>query len=217
MAVRILLAEDHRLVREGLRALLERHRDFEVVGEAENGRQALRLAAELRPDVVIMDVGMPELNGVGAARRLTAEFPAMRVIGLSMHADRRLVVEMLKAGASGYILKDCAFQELDRAVRSVASGQTYLGPAVAGLVVEDVARRPASADPSPLGTLSERQREVLQLLAEGRSTKEIAERLHVSPKTVETHRKRIMDKLRLFTLPELTKFAIREGLTGVER
>lgn len=217
MAVRILLAEDHRLVREGLRALLEKHPDFEVVGEAENGREALRLSAELRPDVVIMDVGMPELNGIGAARQLTADFPAMRVIGLSMHADRRLVVEMLRAGASGYILKDCAFQELDRAVRTVASGQTYLGPAVAGLVVEEVVRRPAAAEPSPLGTLSDREREVLQLLAEGRSTKEIGERLHVSPKTVETHRKRIMDKLRLFTLPELTKFAVREGLTGVER
>lgn len=217
MAIRILLAEDHRLVREGLRALLDKHPDFEVVGEAEDGRQALRLAAELRPDVVVMDVGMPELNGIGAARQLTSDCPAVKVIGLSMHADRRFVVEMLKAGASGYILKDCAFQELDRAVRTVASGQTYLGPAVAGLVVQEVVRRPLTSEPSPVGTLSEREKEVLQLLAEGRSTKEIAERLHVSPKTVETHRKRIMDKLKLFTLPELTKFAIREGLTGVER
>lgn len=214
--IRILLADDHRMVREGLRAMLEAQPDLEVVGEAANGRQAVRLCHETQPDQVIVDVAMPELNGIDATRRILAELPKTRVIALSMHADKRFVAQMLQAGASGYVLKDCAFEEIARAVRAVSADRVYLSPEVSGALVDGFIRNPPPLAASPGTLLSDREREVTQLLAEGRSIREIAEILHVSAKTVETHRAHIQKKLGVSSLPELTKFAIREGLTSLE-
>ena len=216
MGVRVLIADDHRIVRDGLRSLIAEEQDMSVVGEAENGRAAVELAQELSPDVVIMDVSMPGLNGLEATRQIRKAVPAPRVIALSMHADRRFVTGMLSAGASGYLLKDCAFEELVRAIRAVASGQTYLSPGVAGAVVQDYVNRLAASDQPAPSVLSPREREVLQLVAEGWATKEIAAQLHVSVKTIETHRRQIMDKLGVGSVAELTKQAIRMGLTSLE-
>ena len=215
MSTRIVLADDHQLMRQGLRGLLDREPDMEVVGEADGGRSALALVAELVPSVVIMDVAMPDLNGVEATRKIVEGFPGVRVIALSMHADKRFVAGMLKAGASGYLLKDCAFAELAGAVRTVAAGQVYLSPGIAGLVAEEFAGR--FAPDRPGSPLTGREREVLQLIAEGQATKQIAVRLGLSVKTVETHRRQMMDKLGLHSVAELTKYAIREGLTALDK
>jgi NarL family two-component system response regulator LiaR len=212
--IRIVIADDHQLIREGLRGLLDREPDMEVVGEAQDGRAALGLVADLSPEVVIMDVAMPDLNGIEATRKVIAAFPAIRVIALSMHSDKRFVAGMLKAGASGYLLKDCAFSELASAVRTVAAGKVYLSPGIAGLVAEEFAGR--FAPDRPALPLTDREREVLQLIAEGQATKRIAARLGLSVKTVETHRRQMMDKLGLHSVAELTKYAIREGLTSLE-
>ena len=217
--MRVLLADDHRIVREGLRSLLADESDIEVVAEADNGRRAIELTDELTPDVVVMDVGMPELNGIEATRRILASRPEAKVIALSMHSDRRFVAEMLKAGASGYLLKDGAFEELVGAIRTVTAGRTYLSPRIANVVVEEYVRqqpRTSGVEPGVYAKLSPREREVLQLLAEGKATKEAAAALHLSVKTVETHRRQIMEKLGLYSVAELTKYAIREGLTSVE-
>ncbi len=216
MTVRILLADDHKIVRDGLRALLESQPGVTVVAEADNGRATVRLARDLLPDLVIMDIGMPDLNGIDATRQIVNEFPGVKVIALSMHADRRFVVQMFRAGASGYLLKDCAFEELARAVRAVLKNQTYLSPAVAGPVMEDYIHYLSAASTAESGALSPREREVLQLLAEGRSTKEVAALLCVSVKTIETHRQQIMGKLNIHNVAELIKYAIREGLTSLE-
>jgi len=215
MTIRVLLADDHQIVREGLHSLLEAEGDIKVVGEAREGRTAVRMAAELRPDVVIMDIGMPDLNGMEATRQIVEAAAGARVIALSMHADRRLIEGMFKAGAAGYLLKDAAFEELVRAVRTVVSGQTYLCPSVAGTVVGEYVNTPSGSS-SPSSVLTPREREVLQLLAEGKSTKQIALSLGVSVKTVETYRSRLMEKLGLRSVAELTKYAIREGLTSLE-
>jgi len=216
MSTTILLADDHRMIRDGLRALLESEDDLEVVGEAENGRDAVRLVRNLAPDVVVMDISMPDLNGVEATRQVCRRCPDTRVIALSVHADRRFVTEMLKAGASGYLLKDCAFEELVRGIRTVVEGHTYLSPRIANAVVEGHVRAPAS-EAEPTGSvLTAREREVLQLLSEGHGTKQIARHLHVSTKTIDTHRQHIMDKLDIHNVPELTKYAVREGLTTLE-
>lgn len=217
--VRVLLADDHKIVRDGLRALLESQSRLTVVGEAEDGRTACEMAASLRPDVVVMDIGMPDLNGMDATRRIVAELPNVKVVALSMHADRRFVAEMLRAGASGYLVKDAAFEELTGAIEAVTQGRVYLGQGIAGVVVQDYVRRLGGNDEdvSPVGKLSPREREVLQLAAEGNSTKEIASRLGLSVKTVETHRRQVMDKLGIYNLAGLIKFAIREGLTSLER
>jgi len=215
VSVKILLADDHKIVRDGLRALIEGQPGMEVAGEAENGRAAVRLARDLSPDAVVMDVAMPDLNGIEATRQIVAEGAGARVIALSMHSDRRFVAEMLKAGASGYLLKDCAFEELTQAIQVVMGGQTYLSPGIASVVVEDYVRH-AGEGADAVG-LTAREREVLQLLAEGRSTKQIASRLHVSAKTVETHRQRLMEKLNLHSIADLTKYAVRAGLTSLER
>jgi DNA-binding NarL/FixJ family response regulator len=216
MAIRILLADDHKIVRDGLRSLLQAEADLEVVGEAANGREAVRLAQELSPDVVVMDVGMPDLNGIEATRYIAGGASGAKVIALSMHSDRRFVEGMLAAGATGYLLKDSAFEELARAIRTVAAGRTYLCPLVAGVVVQTLVRASHAVQPARSPVLTPREREVLQLLAEGKSTKQIAGTLGVSVKTVETHRSRIMDKLDVHSVPELTKYAIREGLTSLE-
>jgi len=219
MSTRIILCDDHKIVREGLRALLAKQPGMEVIAEAEDGRSTLELVRNLKPDIVVMDVSMPDLNGIEATRQILAEAPNVRVLALSMHSDRRFVTGMLSAGASGYLLKDCAFEELTRAVRAVLSGQTYLSPGIAGVVVKDYVQRISgqAGPPTPPSTLTAREREVLQLLAEGHNTKEIAGLLNVSTKTVETHRTQIMAKLNLRSVAELTKYAIREGLTSLER
>ena len=213
---RVLLADDHKILRQGLRTLLEQEKDIQIVGEAENGRSSVKLAGELAPDVVIMDVAMPDLNGIDATRRITEAEPNARVLALSMHSDGRYVRGMLQAGARGYILKDCAAEELTRAIRTVMANQVYVSPGVTGTIVNDYVRQLSTSDADEPATLSRREREVLQLLAEGGSTAQIAERLHLSVKTVETHRKRIMDKLGLRSIAELTKYAIREGITALD-
>lgn len=214
--MRILLADNHKLFCEGLRTLFSSVPGAEIVGEASNGRLAVRLARELSPDLVIMDIGMPELNGMDAARQIRAEMPQVRVLAVSMHSDRQYVAGMLSAGASGYVVKDSAFAELAQAVEIVMRGGRYLSPEVIGVVVDDYVQRLAPAPGSALAKLSEREREVLQLIAEGHATVDIAARLHVSRKTVETHRKNVMLKLELHSVAELTKLAVREGLTSLD-
>jgi two-component system response regulator NreC len=216
MSYRIVLADDHRLMREGLKTLIAGESDLEVVGEAEDGRTAVSLALDLEPDLVIMDVAMPGLNGIEATRQILKQVPKVRIIALSMHSDRRFVGEMLKVGASGYLLKDGAFDELVRAIRAVLGGQTYLNPRVASIVIEHHVRRPRAETSSVWSVLTSREREVLQLLSEGKTSKQIAAQLHISAKTVESHRRQITDKLGLRSVAELTKYAIREGLTSLE-
>jgi DNA-binding NarL/FixJ family response regulator len=206
--IRILLADDHALVRQGFRLILETQPDMEVVGEAANGREAVELAQRLSPDVVIMDVGMPEMGGIEATRRLAQSCPRTAVLALSMHKDSVYVREILRAGARGYLLKDAFDRDLLAAVRAVARGEGYLSPAVSEAVLSDY-RRSVS---DPLDLLTSREREVLQLLAEGKTNKEIASMLNLSIYTVDAHRGRIMEKLNLHSIGELVRFALRHGL-----
>ncbi len=215
MSVKILLADDHRIMREGLRSLIEKKPDMEVVAEAENGRMTVQLARRLRPDVVIMDVAMPDMNGMEATHRIIDGSSGVKVIALSVHSDRRFVAGMLSAGASGYLLKDCAFEELEHAIHAVILNRIYLGNGIANIVVGDYVSHLRKSDSPAFSVLTAREREVLQLLAEGKTTKQIASCLSVSIKTVETHRRQIMDKLNLDSIAELTKYAIREGLTHI--
>ena len=213
MSIRIVLADDHAIVRQGLHSLLEKEPDMEVVGEAKDGQKALDLVWELLPDIVIMDVTMPNLNGADATRQITRESPEVRVIALSIHSNKRFVVNMLKAGAAGYILKECLFDELVKAIRIVTGGGAYLSPQITGLVVGDYVQRLLTNANLPLEILTDREHQVLQLLAEGKFTKQIALELHVSTKTIEACRRRIMLKLDINSVAELTKYAVREGLT----
>ncbi|HYA88685.1 MAG TPA: response regulator transcription factor [Nitrospirota bacterium] len=215
MGIKILLADDHRLMREGLRALLEEQTDMSVVGEADNGKSAVQLAAKLMPNIVIMDISMPGLNGIDATCQILSNCTTSKVIALSMHTERRTVLEMLNAGASGYLLKDCAFEEVIQAVRTVASNSTYLSPRITEIVIKDYVHRIPKNELSSLSGLTTREREVLQLLSEGKKTKEIAELLSVSIKTAESYRQQIMDKLNIHSIAELTKLAIREGITSL--
>ena len=218
MSTKILLADDHKITRQGLRSLLEKQPDMKVVAEAEDGREAVRLARELHPDVVIMDVSMPDLNGMAATRQILGKSKKVKIIALSMHSDTLFISEMLKSGASGYLLKDCAFEELREAIRTVIAGNIYLSPAISDVVVDDYLHRLSKTGPSDSGeVLTDREREVLQLMAEGKSTKQIARELYISVKTVETHRRQIMNKLNIHTVAELTKYAIRKGLTSLEK
>ena len=216
MSIRILLADDHRIIREGLRGLLEKQPGMEVVGEVENGRNAVKLARELAPDVIIMDFAMPGLNGVEATREIVTIVLGVKVVALSMHSDRRFVVAMLKAGASGYLLKDCAFEELAHAIRAVRADRTYLSPRITDVMIKDYVRLFTDTKLSVFSLLSSRERQVLQLLSEGKNTKKISTELEVSVKTVETYRQHIMGKLDTHSIAELTKYAIREGLTSLE-
>ena len=215
MTIKILLADDHRIMRDGLCALLKNEPDIEVVAEGDNGREAVEMSRKLKPNVVVMDMSMPGLNGVEATRQILALDDNVKVLVLSMHADKRFVIGALSAGASGYVLKDCAFEELVRAIHTVAMNQTYLSPSIADIVVESYKRSQPSPNQS-FSVLTPREREVLQLLTEGASVKKIASLLRVSAKTIETHRQHIMEKLNTHSVAELTKYAIREGLTSLD-
>lgn len=214
MTTRILLVDDHEIFREGLRALLQVEPDMEVVGEGHDGHAGVALTAELKPDVVVLDLAMPGMNGMDAARQITKESPDTRLLCLSMHAESLYVEAALQAGAMGYLLKECALEELVRAIRTLGPGSAYLSPGVAGTVVEALRSGQAERS-SPFSLLTDRERIVLQLLAEGASTREIATRLHVSVKTVGTHREHVMEKLGVHSVAGLTKYAIREGLTSL--
>ena len=211
MTVRIVLADDHALVRAGMKSLLASAEGFEVVGEASNGREAVRLVKTLKPDVALFDIAMPELNGLDAARRLSAECPEVRILILSMHTDPGYVREAMQAGTAGYVLKDAGVEELELAIRAALRGERYLDPRVSKQVIEGYVRG-LEAPEGP--ELTPRQREILQLIAEGRSTREIAQRLHVSVKTVETHRAQLMDRLGIRDVAGLTRYAIRIGLVS---
>jgi len=214
VTIKILLADDHRIMRDGLYALLKNEPDIEVVAEGNNGREAVEMSRKLKPGVVIMDMSMPGLNGIEATRQILALGDNVKVLALSMHADKRFVIGALSAGASGYVLKDCAFEELVQAIRTVAMDQTYLSPSIADIVVESYRRSQPSPD-QLFSVLTPREREVLQLLTEGTSIKDTASLLHVSTKTIETHRQHIMEKLNTRSVAELTKYAIREGMTSL--
>jgi len=216
MSVRLILADDHKIMREGLRALLAKQKEIELIAEADSGRGVIELCAQLHPDVVVIDISMPDLNGIDATRQITRQAPDIKVIALSMHSDKKYVKEMLAAGASGYLLKDAAFEELGMAIATVLKNKTYLSPQITDTVVKDYVNDNAPQNSIASTALSAREREVLQLIAEGKSTRDVAAKLYVSVKTVETHRKQIMDKLGLNSIAELTKYAIREGLTSVE-
>ena len=214
MALRIIIADDHRLIRQGLKSLLE-SQGFEVVGEAEDGRSAVKLVKKLDPDAVIIDISMPELNGIEATRQIHRETCQVKVIVLSMRSDRQAVLAAFAAGTSGYLLKESAFEEMVIAIKVALEGRTYLSPAIAHVLVrESIEQWSVSAEPMGRG-ISSREREILQLVAEGRSSKEMAESLYVSVKTIETHRKQIMNKLNLHSIAELTKYAVREGVTSL--
>ncbi len=211
--IRILLADDHRVLRAGLRLLLERHPGLQVVGETSNGREAVEAAAELNPDVVVMDVAMPVLNGIDAAAQIAARFPHIATIVLSMHSDEGYLLRALKAGARGYLLKDSAEAELVQAIRSVREGKAFFSPALSRMLIDDYIRQlQQRGGEDSYELLTPREREIFQLLAEGRSSKEAAQLLNLSPYTVETHRGNIMQKLNLHSLPELILYAVRKGI-----
>jgi DNA-binding NarL/FixJ family response regulator len=213
--IRVIIADDHMIVRDGLRSLLERQPDMEVVAEANNGREALKQTKNLLPDVVVMDIGMHELNGIEATREIVRKSPVIKVLALSMYSDKRFIKGMLKAGASGYMLKDSAFRELVYAIRVVASNKVYISPAIAGVVAEDYLEHSAEKNDSVHSVLTPREVEVLQLLVEGKSTKQTASTLGVSIKTIEAHRQHIMKKLNIDNIVDLIKYAIREGITSI--
>lgn len=211
--ISVILADDHNIIREGLAAILQKHTDIKVVAQADNGRTTVQLTKELMPDVVVMDVTMPGLNGIEATRQIASECNNVAVIALSVHSSKQFVIEMLKAGASGYLLKDCVSDDLAYAIRSVAAGQNYLSPQIARIVIKNYINDLETLKTSVFSILTHREREVLQLMAEGKSTKQIASMLNLSIKTIETHRQHITNKLNINNVAELTKYAIREGLT----
>jgi len=214
MTTKVFLVDDHGMLRSGLRALIEGEAKFQVVGEADDGRTAVQMISELSPDVVVMDLRMPDMNGIEATRHIFSTNPNVKVIGLSANADRQSVVEMLRAGAKGYVLKESAFEELALAINMVMHNKIYLSPSITDLVVDDWVHGDEGGA-SVFGILSAREREVLQLIAEGKATKEVAAVLSVSLKTAESHRRNLMEKLHLDSVAELTKYAIREGITGL--
>ena len=215
MSIKIILSDDHAIVRNGLIRSFQQETSMDVIGQAKDGRTTIELVRELSPDIVVMDIAMPDLNGVEATRQIVKESPRVKIIALSMHSSNKYVREMFRAGASGYLLKDCPFEELVEAIKTVSEGKTYISPFIGDMVVKDYVNKP-DEPASAFSILSQREREVLQLLAEGKTTKQIGQRLHISPKTVEVHRLRIMDKLSIDNVAQLTKYAIQEGLTSSE-
>lgn len=217
MNVRLLIADDHKIMREGLKALVEKESDITVIGEAETGKMTVSLAQKLAPHIVVMDISMPDLNGIEAARKIIKVNKNIKIVALSAHADQHLIREMMVAGASAYILKDTAYEELIRAIREVTKGKKYLSSDIARGVLDTYVTLSHPKGKSPaFVVLTDREREVLQQIAEGKSTKEIAGDMEVSVKTVETHRRNMMEKLNLHSIAELTKYAIREGVTSVD-
>jgi len=216
MTIRTIIADDHTIVREGLRSLLEKEYDVEIIAEATDGRSAVELADKLKPDVIVIDLAMPNMSGIEATRKICNKHDDVKVVILSMHSDKRFVSRALKAGAQGYMLKDCAAEELVRAIHAVVANQIYLSPAVASSVVKGYLNYLSMTAAGPLSTLTSRENEILQLIAEGKNTKNIASALNLSIKTVETHRQRIMIKLNIDSVAGLTKYAVSEGLASLE-
>jgi DNA-binding NarL/FixJ family response regulator len=216
MTIRIVLADDHEIVREGLRSLLEHHTDMEIVAEASDGVSAVEVATEQQPDVIVMDASMPGLNGIEATRQILHHIPQARIICLSMHSESQFVTAMLESGASGYLLKDCASEELIRAIQAVQAGTIYLSPAIGQVVADHFKPGGEYNEPSAFSILSDKERAVLQLLAEGHSTKAVAQRLNLSVKTIASHREHLMQKLAIDSIAGLTKYAIQQGLTTLE-
>lgn len=216
MSIRIIIADDHEIMRDGLRVLIDQQDGLEVVAEADSGLTVIRLVGQHEPDVVVMDVAMPGLNGIEATRQIRSTWPEVRVVALSMHSDKRFIAGMFQAGASAYLLKKGAFGELAQAINAVMNDQTYISPKIANVVVDDYVQHLQEERASGDALLTARERQVLQLLVEGLGAEEIAARLHVSASTVGTHRHHIMEKLGIRSLPELTKYALREGLTSLE-
>ena len=215
--VQILLADlDHQIIRQGLRTLIDSEPDMKVVAEATNGRQAVEMAAEWTPQVIVMDVAMPELNGLDATRKIMAEQPGAKVVALTAYSDERMATQMLGAGAAGYVAKGSAFREVADAIRSVVADKVYVSPTIAQNLIEGHRRPTQGEGTSATASLSPREREVLQLMAEGLATKQVAMHLHLSVKTIETHRRNLMEKLNLYSVAELTKYAIRERLTTID-
>jgi DNA-binding NarL/FixJ family response regulator len=213
MSIRIILADDHTVLRHGLSRSFQNEKDMEIIAQAKDGRSTVELVKELKPDVVIMDISMPDLNGIEATRQITRDFPRVKIIALSMHSSKNFIIEMFKAGASGYLLKDCEFDELANAVRIVSADKTYISPSISDVVVENYMRNYPEKKDSAFSILTKREREILQLLTEGKTTKQIAKSLHISTKTVEVHRLNVMSKLKIDNIAQLTKYAIQEGLT----
>ena len=214
--MRIVIADDQGMVRQGLKAMIEEQTDMEVVGEARDGWQVVELAKELSPNIIIMDISMPNLNGVEATRQIIEDNPNIKVIALSMYPHKQYVTEMLKAGASGYVLKSYLFDELVKALDAAAAGEHYLSPQITDVLVDEYVNKLSDEEESGLTRLTPRERQVLQLIAEGLSTKQIALRLNISPKTADANRREIMSKLDIHSIAELTKYAIREGLTTAD-
>lgn len=215
MAISIILADDHAIMRTGLRVILESQFDLNVVAEAENGREAVQLVDEHQPDLLIMDISMPGLNGMEATKQILESNDTVNIIALSVHSEKQFIVGMLRAGASAYLLKDCVKDELITAIRTVSRGEQYLSPGIAGFVLDDYRRILREDGQHVFSRLTPREREVLQLIAEGESTKQIAAALHISVKTVETHRQHIMNKLEIFNIPDLVKYAIQQGVIDI--
>lgn len=214
MATKVLLVDDHEIMREGMSALLRRYSEFEVVGQASDGRQALEMAEQLRPDIVILDVGMPNLNGIDAARQLLSSQPNVKIMALSTHSDGSVVAKMIRAGAAGYMLKESAFDELIEGLSALMKGKTFLCKKISRVVFSEYVGLVTNPKAFKGDSLTKREREVLQLVAEGNTTKEIAEQLNLSTKTIDSHREHIMEKLGIRNIAGLTKYAIREGLTS---
>jgi two-component system, NarL family, response regulator NreC len=215
MNIKLILADDHAMLRHGLSRSLEQEQGMEVIGQTQDGYATIEMVKKLQPDIVIMDIGMPGLNGIETTRKIKQDNPKVKIIGLSMHSSDKYVREMFKAGATGYLLKDCSFEELVEAIRTVMSGRTYISPSIGDMIVKEYTSKEDDIK-SVFTILSQREREVLQLLAEGQSTKQIGIQLNISPKTVEAHRLRLMEKLEIDNVAQLTKYAIQEGLTESE-